>query len=404
MAEPAVGGLESAARAAQPRRFPCFEGFRAIAALSVLLTHVGFASGLNGRSSFGAYTARMDIGVAIFFLISGFLLYRPFVAARFADRPGPRVGPYFWRRALRIFPAYWVALTVVIFVLGQGPRDAESLVLWYGLIHVYSLDHVIGPIVQSWTLSTEITFYLFLPAYAWFMTRVTRRTSAHQRFRTELIGLAVLYATAFAFRITLLAGDASARVNGTLTKWMLANLDLFALGMLLAVMSLWVSERGGRAPFGLDRSWAPGVCWGLAALCFWVVSTRLGLPRQTIHYEPLGELAQQFLYGVIAFLFLLPGVFGPQDHGLIRGFLRNPVVQALGLISYGLYLWQNAWVEEYVDWTSARAFSTPFLEMLAAVLVLSLIAATISYGVVERPILRLKSGLRRRRPLGTTRR
>ncbi len=400
MAEAAVGGLGSVARAAPPRRFPCFDGFRAIAALSILLTHVGFASGLNGRSSFGAYTARMDIGVSIFFLISGFLLYRPFLAARMAEGPSPRVGSYFWRRALRIFPAYWVALTIVIFVLGHGPRDAESLVLWYGLIHVYSLDHVIGPIVQSWTLSTEITFYLFLPAYAWFMTRVTRGGSTQRRYRSELIGLAVLYATAFAFRITLLAGDASARVNGTLTKWMLANLDLFALGMLLAVMSLWVSERERRTPFGLDRSWAPGVCWALAGLCFWVVSTRLDLPRQTIDYEPLGELAQQFLYGVIAFLLLLPGVFGPQDRGLIRRFLRNPIVQTLGLISYGLYLWQNVWVEEYVDWTSAREFSTPFLEMLAVVLVLSLIAATISYVVVERPVLRLKNW----GPLATSRR
>jgi len=372
-------------------RFPCFDGFRAIAALSVLVTHVGFTSGLNGRSSLGAYTARMDIGVAIFFVISGFLLYRPFVAARFAGRSGPRIGPYFWRRALRIFPAYWVALTVVVFVLDRGPRDVKSLVLWYGLVHIYSFEHVIGPIVQSWSLGTEITFYLFLPAYAWFMARVVGGTSERQRVRTELIGLAVLYVSAFAFRSVLLAGDASPRVNGTLTKWLFANLDLFALGMLLAVVSVWVSQGDRRrAPFNVEGAWAPGVCWALAGLCFWVVSTRLGLPRQTIDYEPLGELAQQFLYGVIALLLLVPGVFGPQDRGLVRAFLRHPVVQVLGLISYGLYLWQNVWVEEYVDWADARLFATPFGEMLVVVLVLSIAAAAISYVAIERPVLRLK--------------
>ncbi len=389
--EAVVGGLGSAAKPTSgvgADRFPCFDGFRAIAALTILLTHVGFASGLNSRSSFGAYTARMDVGVSIFFVISGFLLYRPFVAARLDERAGPRVGPYFWRRAIRIFPAYWVALTVVIFVLGHGPRDFESLFLWYGLIHIYSFDHVIGPIVQSWSLATEIGFYLFLPAYAWFMRKVVSGRTPVTRFRSELIGLVVLYATSFAFRITLLAGDAGARVNGTLTKWLVANLDLFALGMLLAVVSVWT--RGRRPPLGLDRRWVPGASWALAGLGFWVVSTRLDLPRQAIDYEPLGELSQQFLFGVIAFFVILPGVFGPQDQGLIRKLLRNPVVQVAGLISYGIYLWQNVWVEEYVDWVDDRVFAIPFGEMLLAVLALTLVCAAISYVVVERPALRLK--------------
>ena len=389
--EPVVGGLGSAAKPAsgiRAPRFPCFDGFRAIAALTILMTHVGFASGLNSRSSFGAYTARMDVGVSIFFVISGFLLYRPFVAARLAEEPGPRAGPYFWRRALRIFPAYWVALTVVIFVLGHGPRDLESLFLWYGLVHIYSFDHVIGPIVQSWSLATEIGFYLFLPVYASFMRRVVSGRTPATRFRGELIGLAVLYVSSFAFRITLLAGDAGARVNGTMTKWLVANLDLFALGMVLAVVSVWTSGR--RPPLGLDRRWAPGACWALAGLAFWIVSTRLDLPRQTIDYEPLGELSQQFLFGVIAFLLIVPGVFGPQDQGLVRKFLRNPLVQVAGLISYGIYLWQNVWVEEYVDRVNDRVFAIPFGEMLLVVLALTFVCATISYVVVERPVLRLK--------------
>ena len=73
--------------------FPCFDGLRALAALSIVLTHVAFASGANGPNLLGAFFARMDGGVAVFFVLSGFLLYRPFVVAHLHDRPRPATGP-----------------------------------------------------------------------------------------------------------------------------------------------------------------------------------------------------------------------------------------------------------------------------------------------------------------------
>ncbi|MGH9080292.1 MAG: acyltransferase family protein, partial [Acidimicrobiales bacterium] len=56
-----------------PRHFACFDGLRAIAAVSVLLLHTAWISGFTLRSSLGIYTSRLEIGVSIFFLISGFL-------------------------------------------------------------------------------------------------------------------------------------------------------------------------------------------------------------------------------------------------------------------------------------------------------------------------------------------
>ena len=73
------------APAAPDGHFPCFDGLRALAALSIVLTHVAFASGANSPNILGVFFARMDGGVAVFFVLSGFLLYRPFVA-----RPPPR--------------------------------------------------------------------------------------------------------------------------------------------------------------------------------------------------------------------------------------------------------------------------------------------------------------------------
>ncbi|MDQ1519748.1 MAG: hypothetical protein QOI55_821, partial [Actinomycetota bacterium] len=97
--------------------FPAFDGLRAIAAVAVALTHSAFISGFNFRNNtWGPYTARLDIGVAVFFVISGFLLYRPFVLARLRAGTPPAAVPYFQRRFLRIYPAFWLVFTVVLLV------------------------------------------------------------------------------------------------------------------------------------------------------------------------------------------------------------------------------------------------------------------------------------------------
>ena len=94
-------------------RHPPIDGLRAFAAIAVLLTHVSIYSGLVAAGGDAArYAQRLEVGVAIFFVISGFVLYRPFLQARLDARELPRVGRYASRRALRIVPAYWLALTV----------------------------------------------------------------------------------------------------------------------------------------------------------------------------------------------------------------------------------------------------------------------------------------------------
>src|SRR5215212_6043566 len=99
---------------ARADRFPLFDSLRAIAALSVVAFHAAFFAGMfTSESPLRPYLVRMDVGVSVFFLISGFLLYRPFVRARLGGEGTPHVGGYAWRRFLRIVPAYWVALTIV---------------------------------------------------------------------------------------------------------------------------------------------------------------------------------------------------------------------------------------------------------------------------------------------------
>src|SRR5918999_5190185 len=89
-------------------RFPLFDSLRGIAALGVFLVHASLVANSDG-TWYGRYVVSLESVLAIFFVISAFLLYRPFVAARI-DRTStaPRVADYARNRFLRIVPAYWV--------------------------------------------------------------------------------------------------------------------------------------------------------------------------------------------------------------------------------------------------------------------------------------------------------
>jgi peptidoglycan/LPS O-acetylase OafA/YrhL len=398
-----AGGLESPAQAPGERvKFPCFDGFRALAAISVLITHVAYLSGFDIHSGFGAFTARMDVGVAVFFMISGFLLYRPFVAARIAERHGPRPLVYFWRRALRIFPAYWVALTITVFAL-HVPKElpsARDLLLDYGLFHPYSVSNFFGPILSSYTLTTEISFYVFLPVWAFLLARSA--ATPRQQVRLELTALAGLFVVGIAYRAAVTALDFDALRTTQLQNILPGWIDVFAVGMALAIISSWVAQRRIAAPAGLDRRWAPPACWALAALSFVTISLWIGKPPPgLVTYTFSEDMSIHYLYMAVAAFFLLPGIFGPQKDGPIRRILRNPAVVFLGLVSYGLYLWNETLLEKYVEWTNSTPFNTSFPAMLFVVFVATTLVATISYLLVERPILSLKSRVPDRQPAPT---
>ena len=103
-------------------------------------------------------------------------------------------------------------------------------------------------------------------------------------------------------------------------------IDVFAVGMVLAVVSVWLSDR--REPTAFRRRIFPAVSWTLAAAAFVAISLLMGRPGR------IDTLAQDmgvhYFYLAVGLFFLLPGIFGPQRVGLIRHVLENRVVQLLG--------------------------------------------------------------------------
>jgi len=373
-------------------RFPLFDSMRAIAVLAVVATHGAFFSGLGGHgSAAGPFLGRLDVGVHIFFLISAFLLYRPFVRAGIEDAEPPLVRAYAWRRFLRIVPGYWLALTVIALALGLPGVFGADAPLYYGLAQIYTPETSGGGLPQAWSLCVELSFYLFLPLYAALMRRLPAGDE-RGRLRRELGGAAVLVLVSFAYKLWILSmGPATAF---RLVPWhfaLPAFLDTFALGMALATLSAWYAGRATPAPLrALDRF--PSLAWLLAAVAFWVVSTRIGLVGRA--GEPLSEsqyLGRHWLYALVGLGVLLPAVFGDQARGLVRRLLALRPLLYVGLVSYGVYLYHFAVYAQLRRWGfgSLASDTSPWL-WLPAGLAGSLLLASLSYYAVERPLLRLK--------------
>jgi peptidoglycan/LPS O-acetylase OafA/YrhL len=370
-------------------RFPLVDSLRAIAALAIVGYHAAFFSGGLDQASFGSRLAtNLQIGVPIFFLISGFLLYRPLTRARLRGEPSPRTGAYAWRRFLRIVPAYWVALTLAGLLGLAVAFEGTKLLAYYGFAQTYSSTTYFGGLPQAWTLCVEVTFYAFLPLWALALRRLPAR-SPRDWLRQELLLLGLLFALSQAYKLVLaLSVDLNALSSQPLMMLLPNFLDLFAVGMAIAVVSVWVEERseGSRELPLLDaRSWAP---WAAAAAAF-VAVLALGPAGELEGRVTRSEfLLRHNLWLLCALGVVLPAMLGDHRSGTVRRLLSARVLFFLGLISYGIFLQHLTVMSQLEDW----GFDAPVPWLGWAVVggagAIALGAA--SYYLVERPVLKLK--------------
>lgn len=380
------GRADASSTRTRADHYPCFDGLRAIAALTVIGVHSTFQTGFTTKNpGWGRYTSRLEIGVEVFFVLSGFLLYRPFAVDHFGGRRAPATRTFWVRRLKRIIPAYWIAFIVATYVLraDSGGPGWRGPLIYLSFTQIYFPHYILHGLSQAWSLCIEMSFYLMIPLYAGLVGR-TRRTPERQ-LRAELLGLGALTLTSFAWRIPLLSWHGP--MARTMPNWLPGYLDQFALGMVLAVVSVYLTATDRRPQWLWHRSTAWG-CWALAAVCFWAVSN-IGLPLLPGRNSPVGlSLARQTLYGLFAFFLVVPAVFGNQGEGLLRRVLRWRPLALIGVVSYGVYLWHEAWMHMYFQWTGDHLFDVTWIHFTAVVTALAVLAATLSYRLVERPILR----------------
>ena len=370
------------------------DGLRAIAAIAVVLHHVGFSSGATtGNDTWGPYLGRLDIGVPVFFALSGFLLFRPIATSVLDDTPLRPALVHLWRRALRIYPAFWVALLLIVGLTTEGFKDVAGAVTNLLLIHIHWPTYSIGPMPQTWSLAPEISFYAALPVMARFLRPWLRTRDRVGRRNGLFVFVALCYLVSVAFRVWVLTLDN--RWTPAQVLWLPGTLDYFAIGMALAVARVGFPA-GGRGRERLERlgGWA-GWWWIAAAILFHVVSHRMGLALGTATANGPREMARQLVYGLIGTCLLFPLVFGGARRSVVRRFVSSKPMEWLGLISYSIYLWHMVFVvhpwEPLADLFGARReapawdyLGTNFWVYLAMAGIPTLVVSALSYYLVER--------------------
>lgn len=383
---------------AQAYRFPLLDSVRGIALLAVVAAHSSFFMAIGGSTSLSHL--RFDFSVRVFFMISAFLLYRPWVRARLADWEPPSAVAFGWRRFLRIMPAYWVALTVVAIWIGL-PYVFSGHGIWtyYGLLQVYQPGWAVGGLTQAWTLCVEVVFYASLPLWGALMRRLPAASNA-LKLRQELLGCLALLVASFVYKVLITATGATGGPGGVpLQLNTLTFLDDFAIGMALGVLSAFYEGRHDLPRVLRVHDRHPGISWAIGLGVLAITSLGVGLfGRVGSNISGPEYVTRHYLLALIGVSLLLPALFGDPTRGLVRRVLANRVLAYLGMISYGVYLWHFAVLIQLQRWGFGEwAADTTQLIWFPAALAGGVLIATVSWYLLEKPATSLK-GLVKARP------
>ena len=329
------GGLESVSAV---DRVPSLTGVRALAALLVVATHAAYTTGKYTHGFVGLFYSRLEIGVPIFFVLSGYLLFGPWVKAAAAGATGPSVKRYAWHRVRRIMPAYVVTVLAAYAIYhfrDGGPNPGHS---WWGLFRNLTLTQIYTDnygfallhqgLTQMWSLAVEVAFYVALPLLAYLLMVVLCK----RQWRPGLLlaGLAGLFLLSPAWMVLVHTNDS---LPDGAKLWLPGYLAWFVGGMMLTVL----------AAMGVRVYWFVAV--PLALICFVIVCTPIAGEPQTSPTGLAQALVKTVFYAAIATLVVAPLALGggdtvrrPAGGGWYSRLLASRPMVWLGEISYEIFL------------------------------------------------------------------
>ncbi len=239
------------------------DGLRAVAMLSIFFLHAFLDARPDGRPDprfdywgpAGQFLARLDLGLSIFFVLSGYLIAGPFVRAYVSGQPLPSVFRFARNRLRRILPVYWVGVILVLLYFGTAGSSFAEVLGVFAFLDMYIGIDAAFPIAQGWTLATEMAFYASVPVMAAAFVIAARITTVRGRSPQARATLALVLlglATALSLWQRSRAPSTMSALNNPLGVFY-AFAPGVALAILEPVLSTWLRARP-------VRSMVLGVC------------------------------------------------------------------------------------------------------------------------------------------------
>lgn len=394
-------------------RLQGIQGLRALAAIGILTWHVWVHSAPEGKSFDLGPVERyvipqLALGVTLLFLLSGFLLYRPFAAAIIRGTERPSLARYLVNRFWRIFPAYWVILLVTVFVFQTSLVRTEGaveparlsdpglLLLNLFLLQGFVPQGVLTGIGPAWALTAVVTFYAVLPLLVLFAAALAARASSN-------LGRALAALTPAAGLVLLgLAGKATAAFalppgpsggwgddwHSVVERSFFGNADVFGFGLAVAVIH--VQRADGR--LRLPRWWRVAALATLLAIA--LPTTKIFETEADFRINTVSNFAYDTIMAAAGGLFLAfvllpdPGLSRPW---LLVRLLEVRSIVAVGVVSYSLFLWHEPLILLLRE--HELTFSGPSGFVVNGLLVggLALLFSIVTYNYLERPALLRKA-------------
>lgn len=363
------------------RAIPGLDGLRAIAILLVFASHSDLL-------------AIGWVGVQLFFVLSGFLITGILLDMKASLRAGEYFIKFYGRRFLRIFPLYYFylgAMAVVAYGLLQADFRSNYMRIffdqvWYAVFYVYDIFYR-APWFQPsqfldhfWSLSVEEQFYILWPLLLFlFPERNLKRLFV--AFIIAGIFSRVMMYWVYIYRSDL--WDFREPFGLVLYSWPFSHLDAFALGAYIS-----------RYPMPFPRQQLVFLAFLLPAIGFgttYYATGSLG-KLSALGYDLSATGSYQFIWAhsLINYFFAVLIYCVVYSRAFVR-FLEMPWLRYLGKISYGMYVYHLAFIW-FVNRFSERQtqFEIGVWERAAIALVATVLTATLSYYLLEKPILNLK--------------
>ena len=357
-----------------PFRLPhlaALDGLRGVAVLTVMFFHATLYR--------GPYPSGGFLGVDFFFVLSGFLI-TALLMQEWQGSGGVALGAFYARRALRLLPALFALIAVILLVPGvfyqsARPWRAAGLAALHTTNWVMAFGGNVGFLDHTWSLTIEEQFYLLWPPLLVFL--LSRRVGRPVILAVVTIG--ILAPTWL--RLELWHGLPSVK---RLYYGLDTRFDALLIGCLVALIASWdLVPRSRRARRAIQL---------VAALSAVILAVCVATMEEesSLTYHGLGTLA-----AVACACVVLNVLYCPTR--LSRLLLENRPLVWVGRISYGLYLWHFPIFNGMLNPTRMAKLGITGPALLTVRFAVAFLVAALSFALIERPFLRLKRRFERRR-------